>query len=158
MRRADDMLLRAWNDDERSRGAARSQSAAGALHGALLAVERLAAACGEDRFWKLLEKELRELNISMCIVTRFESDDAAQASIVWGFSEMDDLNSHAVKKPFPVSNLLPHEVMRRSRPHPLVVKSLIRRGCAIGTVVMSMTAADSAVYEALISVIPLAMD
>ncbi len=161
VRRTEDLLMHAWmvtGEAIERLEVNQRLTASDALHGALLAVERLAGALGSDTFWQLLERELRELGISLCIVTRFSDGNEREASITWGFSDVDDLGTHVAKQPFPVSHLLPHELMRRSRPYPLVVKTLLRRGSAIGTVVMSMTAAESAAYEALISIVALAMD
>jgi DNA-binding LacI/PurR family transcriptional regulator len=126
-----------------------------ALSGTLSAVARQMRLVGHPDFWTHLERELSELGIHTCFVTRYLPGSFAISTYLFGFSSVERLPGDLAGRSFPSAALVPNELLRRPRPHATIVQALVARRQAIGTLFLSFTAKDIATYEPLASVIAL---
>lgn len=126
-----------------------------ALNGALFAVGQLIRLVGHPDFWPHLERELTDLGIHTCFVTRYLPGSFATSSYVFGFSSVEQLPSDLTGRSLPSAALVPNELLRRPRAYPMVVQALVCRRQAIGTLFLSFTAKDIATYEPFAAVIAL---
>jgi DNA-binding LacI/PurR family transcriptional regulator len=126
-----------------------------ALNGALVAVARLMRLVGHPDFWTHLEREVTDLGIHTCYVTRYVPGSLVSSSYVFGFSSVEALPRDLLGRVFPSAALVPGELLRRPRAYGVVVQALISRRQPLGTLFLSLTARDIATYEPFAAVIAL---
>jgi hypothetical protein len=126
-----------------------------ALNGTLFAVARLMRLVGHADFWPHLERELKDLGIHTCFVTRYLPGSFATSTYLFGFSSVEQLPGDLAGRSFPSAALLPNELLRRPRQHAMLAQTLVSRRQAIGTLFLSFTAKDIATYEPFSAVIAL---
>jgi phosphoserine phosphatase RsbU/P len=126
-----------------------------ALNGTLFAMARLMRLVGHPDFWGHLERELIEIGIHTCFVTRYAPGSFATSTYVFGFSSFEALPGDLAGRTFPSPALIPNDLLRRPRAHPMLVQALVSRRQAVGTLFLSFTAKDIASYEPFAAVISL---
>lgn len=127
----------------------------GTLYSVLHSLERLARVVTQPEFWSTLQTELIGLGIHTCFVSRIEDLAPSTSRLVFAFSQVEPQAQRWVGELFPNQALLPGSQLRQRREYPLVVRNLVHSRRTLGSVLLSLTARDVAIYESFAALIAL---